>query len=118
MREIKFRAWDVKNKEMLEDYPAPDDYVDINNIFYSWADEYVPMQFTGLKDKNSKEIYEGDILADIYRVEWDEGGMKYILTWTQDGYYSMELNELTWEDTVVIGNIYENPELIKSGQIT
>ena len=64
-REIKFRAWfpndswvTEKYRQMIEDYTS-------NQLFESfgfWDDEVVYMQYTGLKDKNGKEIYEGDVL--------------------------------------------------------
>lgn len=70
-REIKFRVWDVGNKEMLEvqelDFEStfyggriairPDQYND-----YFDTEDMILMQYTGLKDKNGKEIYEGDII--------------------------------------------------------
>ena len=118
MREIKFRAWDKINKEMLEDYPAPDDYGDINNIFYSWADEYIPLQYTGLKDKNGKEIYEGDVLKYKYcGLDCPEEEFEYMeVKWDtdlEDGFCGFEI-PASWAEFIVIGNIYENPELLSN----
>ena len=87
------------------------------------------MQFTGLLDKNGKEIYEGDIIQvnDEYRlVEWDEHRMQFMAigqtTWTgekgKSGNPKVAGDEL--KDfrqhliSEIIGNIYENPELLKT----
>jgi hypothetical protein len=123
MKEIKFRNWDKETKEMM--YPSDDWGVgsDGSPLFFgeggesgmdSWT---VLMQYTGLKDKNGVEIYEGDILRVDWRdsrypvhnigpVEWDEDGACWQLgeggSPKIDAKYNME----------VIGNIYENPELL------
>lgn len=73
------------------------------------------MQFTGLKDKNGKEIYEGDIFQDeedgsCEFVEWDNefGG------WSTQAWYSVGEFAQAAERLEVIGNIYENPELLNN----
>ena len=88
-----------------------------------FPDRYELMQFTGLKDKNGGEIYEGDIVRfeaweqfhDIMRinisvVEYKEYGFTPFIwqTVVEDGWYNYEI-----ENPEVIGNIYENPELLK-----
>ena len=121
MREIKFRAWDAENKTMWHNsfhIAAPgfawkwreDEKSESGSIVIDWP----VMQFTGLKDKNGKEIYEGDILqysysrdttgkdviTDTYTVEWDQlkEGVGFALPFLNNA--------------EIIGNIYENPELL------
>ena len=114
MREMKFRAWDRVEKKMIPDI-FDEFYTDAQEFFGS--PRYIVLQYTGLKDKNGKEIYKGDIL----RITAVEDCNDYI----NDEKFVMErycrdivyLRNLTACDNFVelktIGNIYENPELIK-----
>lgn len=133
MREIKFRAWMKDAKLMIEDV------VPIYNEVYGFyckdfkqdTDKYLKlenaeiMQYTGLKDKNGKEVYEGDIVA----FEDSDGGYEYpdvvvntgIVEYGELRFYftnrvAAEMDDFyikdgRCDDVEVIGNIHENPEL-------
>lgn len=122
MREINFRCFDKENKKMqdvrkliFEDgeiYIVPEMY---NDLFTT--NEFVLMQYTGLKDKNGKEIYEGDVIKTsidlIGIVKFDTG---YYFEWIVDDKISMWNKDIkVWLEWgfEVIGNIYENPELLE-----
>ena len=79
-------------------------------------------QFTGQKDKNKKEIYEGDILrfseVDTAIVEWNEKYSNFMVKPIQDYYFDSDVlgHALEYNNNVeIIGNIYDNPELLKGG---
>jgi len=124
MREIKFRAWNIEDKEMIGNPSLwTDDFTNnINEYFIYWQkvveenEKMVFMQYTGLKDKNGKEIYEGDIL------EWENwrGLIRGAVVWDNEkamyfakcGKYFAQGQD--FHLTKIIGNIYENQELLKT----
>jgi uncharacterized phage protein (TIGR01671 family) len=134
MREIKFRAWDKTYKRMNykvqvgnTDYADQNytcnsiwvDYGDNKSIGWMNADDKCIdlMQFTGLKDKNGKEIYEGDIVVwevnEITRtapVYFDELQASFWMG-KDKNLGSLVLNDWMRGEYEVIGNIHENPEL-------
>lgn len=133
MRDIKFRAWDKAGKMI-----AVGDLQFINNGIWVTSSRdkrgfsttiqdgagCTLMQFTGLKDKNGKEIYEGDLLTGETYYEADNDAREWtfsnpaVVKWMENeaGFYPFTLN-IRWRCDVVnvevIGNIYENPELIQ-----
>jgi len=124
---IRFRFWNKIAKRMMYEMPITMEDVgrDLNDIFEEDSDNIVFMMDTGLKDKNGKEIYEGDIVHWLVfdkekdRVIVDE---KVAVYFDEDfpGYYVMlkgDAETLYYSRTMkyleIIGNIYENPELLK-----
>ncbi|MGG5486283.1 YopX family protein [Gaetbulibacter sp. PBL-D1] len=137
MRELKFRIWDTFNGVMMNQ--EEDRYAD--SLSKIWVDydillegdnDPIMMQFTGLKDKSGKEIYEGDIL----KTDYDVGNVSVVFAEFKGklkGYPSnideleiwgwcvnhpslglQPLDDSFYKNFHVIGNIYENPELIQN----
>ncbi|MFS0817103.1 YopX family protein [Lysinibacillus sp. 1P01SD] len=114
-REIKFRAWDKIHKLMVENICSSEQR---HTLLYEL------MQYTGLKDRNGKEIYEGDIL-ELYIPNWadcDDVQRFVINEYCPDVSYLQAVVKhcekclLDGENDYieVVGNIYENPELLEA----
>ncbi len=129
MREIKFRAWDEKEKCWVSGFA-----IHQSGMFSDWAgckkingqcvadadwkyQHEIPhikiMQFTGLHDRNGREIYEGDILESNHKL------FRFEVIWSEDwAMFTVKGDSvealIRWATYCeVIGNIYENPELLK-----
>ena len=119
----KFRAWD-KRKNKWVDYPI---YIDSEGNIY-WqnyerglqeADDLIIMQYTGLKDKNGVEIYEGDLVEhdddigdgwETYEpaeIVFDIDYAQFCFKWDVSNFL------INYKNLKVIGNVYENPDLVK-----
>ncbi len=119
MREIKFRVWQQMFGSWKMSYTPflnesdgePHDYsgqVNLNQEIQNEIDQGSKlMQYTGLKDKNQKEIYEGDILKN------SRGFKEVVEILEENGYLGYDLH---WSKEEIIGNIYENPELLKDNK--
>jgi uncharacterized phage protein (TIGR01671 family) len=128
-REIKFRAWDSAYKKMFNSENSNAYKITFFGSVIEgdvYANEIILMQYTGLKDKNGKEIYEGDILKmvdpnymdcedndfNIIVVEYNEFSNCGCCEWISGIGFNLN-NEFNYESIEILGNIYENRELLE-----
>ena len=131
MREIKFRAWDKQNSNMIDgnNYQGSAWIADALEVLMhggcdEWTEQLVLMQYTGLHDKNGKEIYEGDIIRECYTIFPDDMEVFISEVLFQNGSFQLSgedyepfsgessMCSIKSTDLEVIGNVWENPELL------
>ena len=130
MRELKFRAWDIKEKVMHKaGFLFDSDGTIFDNTlcdgemesFSFGSGQIILMQYVGLKDKNGKEVYEGDILKDNYGrillVEWYKYGFSFKAITETNFLRARDISQ--WFENgerlpEIIGNLYENQELMEA----
>ena len=120
MREIRFRIWSpIKDQMVYSDLKRDEMNLTTAVAYHNTHPEKGHlMQFTGLRDKNGKEVYEGDVISDhigigdveypenvaAFRVNYRNGQAKWLLDYNLPGEF---------ESIEVIGNVHEHPELLK-----
>ena len=116
---FKFRVWNKENKKLydwdfLEKTKGENTFFWVMHQAQNDCKHNILMQCTGLKDKNGKLIYEGDIIQENwhkYILEWGNGA--YVIKDIKRGTSYMFTSGICKHKSEVIGNIYENPELLE-----
>ena len=135
MRELKFRAWDSSHRKMIpfELIELPyNENVNLDGQFDGLISKgYIFMQYTNYKDKNNIEIYEGDIFSFVIfdyldntipyisSVVFQQGSFGILIknSYNEECFYELSYILSRYDEAKVIGNIYENPELLKGEKI-
>lgn len=138
MRDIKFRVYVIDETGSSVMVYSPMILLGVGgNVVKVWSDngkykddtcKFVLMQYTDVKDRNGKEVYEGDILKvrggfydhvkDSYGVKWFQEIVRYDREFIRLTSTVFVIGEGRQERIEVVGNIYENPELIENGNVT
>ena len=129
MREIKFRVWNKKDKSFLKDKGRLFYYLNFyGGVIEEYNDgaggyevdfldekDFVVMQYTGLKDINGVEIYEGDIDKNFGEIYYNDKKTRYE---TRNPNVINTLHDINMYGSrpEIIGNIYQNPELIEDAE--
>ena len=129
MREYKFRAWYKPLKKMVKvgqitfekgTWNCEPDNREYVGVCIPYQPSFILMQYTGMKDINGTEIYEGDIVAEeghyvnsdrlVYqKIQWKDN----YACWLRGEYQRLTPKNIERYKIVVVGNIYDNPELLK-----
>lgn len=128
MREYKFRG-KTKNPKVnkwVYGYLADDYHIsEKNELGYTYIRKETIGEYTGLKDQNGKEIYEGDVVAMQFQrackrkkavIKYIDKYAGFVLTETLKEKENTSLGDYQMENVEVIGNIYDNPELLEEGE--
>lgn len=118
MRETKFRAWNQSTRQML-----PYKISIMNALINSYSDDtLIFMEYLGVQDINKKEICEGDFVKSksgfVYEVKWDNKNCAFIFFMQKQGWKRWRVTKatITRYKIEIIGNVYNNPELIEFAQ--
>lgn len=118
MRDIIFRAWDLYNKKMYIGFDYllhfTGNLISSKKFYFDYISKPILMEWTGVKDRNSKYVFEGDIIehndrSEILKIEYDDEHCCFV--GVNDNCKSF-IHKNDGVRLEVIGNIYENPELI------
>ena len=115
MRELKFRAWRKDEKKMSEPFTI----LECPPEFQIHENDLVFLEYTGLHDKNGKEIYEGDLIKSpsggISKIVWVDDFVCFSTLRVKETEVIGEFfSQENWQNLEVIGNIYSNPELLNT----
>lgn len=133
MREIKFKFWDKKENKMYTNclnlaissngnvselkYHEDDYFSGVEWVGSAYSEHIIPLRYTGLKDKNGKEIYEGDIFNNgNFNVEiyYEESTASFLI---RGGFLSGDDWAFSAQEIEIIGNIYETPKLLEEEKL-